>query len=98
MQLKLTFTSNAVELIVAIIALIENQVTVVQTSLVGSVLSNLLLVLGFCFVAGGFNRSEQFFNTTVAQTAASLLALSVASLIVPTSKLHSLFSSCFSSF
>ncbi|RWA10408.1 hypothetical protein EKO27_g4696 [Xylaria grammica] len=75
---------NAVELIVAIIALIDNQVTVVQTSLVGSVLSNLLLVLGFCFVAGGFNRSEQFFNTTVAQTAASLLALAVASLIVPT--------------
>ncbi|KAK5628429.1 hypothetical protein RRF57_004144 [Xylaria bambusicola] len=77
---------NAVELIVAIIALVDNQVTVVQTSLVGSVLSNLLLVLGFCFVAGGWNRSEQFFNTTVAQTAASLLALSVASLIVPTSK------------
>jgi Ca2+:H+ antiporter len=48
------------------------------------VLSNLLLVLGFCFLAGGFNRTEQFFNTTVAQTAASLLALSVASLIVPT--------------
>jgi len=48
------------------------------------VLSNLLLVLGFCFLAGGFNRREQFFNTTVAQTAASLLALSVASLIVPT--------------
>ncbi|KAI3318713.1 Calcium/proton exchanger [Xylariaceae sp. AK1471] len=75
---------NAVELIVAIIALIDGQVTVVQTSLVGSVLSNLLLVMGFCFLAGGFNRSEQFFNTTVAQTAASLLALSVASLIVPT--------------
>ncbi|KAI1133707.1 Sodium/calcium exchanger protein-domain-containing protein [Nemania abortiva] len=75
---------NAVELIVAIIALTENQITVVQTSLVGSILSNLLLVLGFCFVAGGFNRSEQFFNTTVAQTAASLLALAVASLIVPT--------------
>ncbi|KAI1811379.1 Calcium/proton exchanger [Poronia punctata] len=75
---------NAVELIVAIIALLDNQVTVVQTSLVGSVLSNLLLVLGFCFVAGGFNRAEQFFNSTVAQTAASLLALSVASLIVPT--------------
>ncbi|KAI1181589.1 Sodium/calcium exchanger protein-domain-containing protein, partial [Nemania serpens] len=76
--------SNAVELIVAIIALIDNQVTVVQTSLVGSVLSNLLLVLGLCFLAGGFNRPEQYFNTTVAQTAASLLALAVASLIVPT--------------
>ncbi|KAI0538012.1 Calcium/proton exchanger [Xylaria digitata] len=79
---------NAVELIVAIIALIQNQVTVVQTSLVGSVLSNLLLVLGFCFVAGGFNRPEQYFNTTVAQTAASLLALAVASLIVPTIFAH----------
>ncbi|KAI0548742.1 Calcium/proton exchanger [Xylaria curta] len=75
---------NAVELIVAIIALTQNQVTVVQTSLVGSVLSNLLLVLGCCFLGGGFNRREQFFNTTVAQTAASLLALAVASLIVPT--------------
>ncbi|KAI0458767.1 Calcium/proton exchanger [Xylaria acuta] len=75
---------NAVELIVAIIALSQNQVTVVQTSLIGSVLSNLLLVLGFCFLAGGFNRREQYFNTTVAQTAASLLALAVASLIVPT--------------
>ncbi|KAI0390379.1 Calcium/proton exchanger [Xylariaceae sp. FL0594] len=75
---------NAVELIVAIIALIDGQVTVVQTSLVGSVLSNLLLVLGCCFLGGGFNRTEQHFNQTVAQTAASLLALSVASLIVPT--------------
>ncbi|KAI5921276.1 Sodium/calcium exchanger protein-domain-containing protein [Camillea tinctor] len=75
---------NAVELIVAIIALTQNKVTVVQTSLVGSILSNLLLVLGFCFLCGGLNRREQFFNTTVAQTAASLLALAVGSLIVPT--------------
>ncbi|KAI2635156.1 Calcium/proton exchanger [Xylaria nigripes] len=75
---------NAVELIVAIIALTQNEVTVVKTSLIGSVLSNLLLVLGCCFLGGGFNRTEQYFNTTVAQTAASLLALSVASLIVPT--------------
>jgi Ca2+:H+ antiporter len=36
------------------------------------------------FVAGGFNRVEQNFNTTVAQTASSLLALAVGSLIVPT--------------
>ncbi|KAI1267120.1 Calcium/proton exchanger [Xylariaceae sp. FL1019] len=75
---------NAVELIVAVIALIDGQVTVVQTSLVGSILSNLLLVLGFCFLFGGFNRPQQYFNTTVAQTAASLLALAVSSLIVPT--------------
>jgi len=56
----------------------------VQTSLIGSILSNLLLVLGMCFLAGGVNRREQFFNTTVAQTAASLLALAVGSLIIPT--------------
>lgn len=36
------------------------------------------------FIAGGFNRIEQNFNTTVAQTASSLLALAVGSLIVPT--------------
>ena len=42
----LKFSRNAVELIVAIIALAEDQVIVVQTSLIGSVLSNLLLVLG----------------------------------------------------
>ncbi|KAI0888809.1 Calcium/proton exchanger [Annulohypoxylon maeteangense] len=79
---------NAVELIVAIIALTQNKIKVVQTSLVGSILSNLLLVLGFCFFCGGINRKEQFFNTTVAQTAASLLALAVGSLIVPTVFAH----------
>ena len=80
----LKFSRNAVELIVAIIALAEDQVIVVQTSLIGSVLSNLLLVLGMCFLLGGYNRSEQYFNTTVAQTAASVLALALGSLIIPT--------------
>ncbi|OAR00567.1 hypothetical protein LLEC1_00356 [Akanthomyces lecanii] len=75
---------NAVELIVAIIALIKGEIVVVQTSLIGSILSNLLLVMGFCFFFGGLRRTEQHFNTTVAQTAASLLALAVASVIVPT--------------
>lgn len=62
----------------------KNEITIVKTSLVGSMLSNLLLVLGMAFFAGGFNRVEQFFNITVAQTAASLLALCIASLVVPT--------------
>ncbi|EJT77850.1 calcium-proton exchanger [Gaeumannomyces tritici R3-111a-1] len=81
--LNATF-GNAVELIVAIIALMDNQVTIVQTSLIGSILSNLLLVLGMCFFFGGLRRTEQHFNITVAQTAASLLALAVAGVIVPT--------------
>ncbi|KAJ4220518.1 hypothetical protein FSOLCH5_005820 [Fusarium solani] len=75
---------NAVELIVAILALVDGKVVIVQTSLVGSILSNLLLVMGFCFFFGGLRRQQQFFNETVAQTAASLLALAVASVIVPT--------------
>lgn len=76
--------SNAVELIVSVQALIKDEITIVKTSLIGSMLSNLLLVLGMAFFAGGFNRVEQFFNITVAQTAASILALSIASLIIPT--------------
>lgn len=75
---------NAVELIVAIIALVDKEVLIVQTSLIGSMLSNLLLVMGMCFFFGGVNRLEQHFNPVVAQTAASLLALAVASLIIPT--------------
>ncbi|KAF9887018.1 hypothetical protein FE257_010634 [Aspergillus nanangensis] len=75
---------NAVELIVAIIALVDNKVIIVQTSLIGSMLSNLLLVLGMCFLFGGVNRLEQHFNVVVAQTAASLLALAVGALIIPT--------------
>jgi Ca2+:H+ antiporter len=75
---------NAVELIVSIQALIANEITIVKTSLIGSMLSNLLLVLGMSFFLGGVNRPEQFFNVTVAQTASSLLALCIASLIIPT--------------
>ncbi|EJF64654.1 calcium/proton exchanger [Dichomitus squalens LYAD-421 SS1] len=53
---------NAVELIVAIIALVQCQLQVVQASLIGSILSNLLLVLGMCFFAGGTRFSEQGFG------------------------------------
>ncbi|KAL2221648.1 sodium/calcium transporter [Thermoascus aurantiacus ATCC 26904] len=81
--LNATF-GNAVELIVAILALVDGQVVIVQTSLIGSMLSNLLLVMGMCFFFGGLNRLEQNFNVVVAQTAASLLALAVGSLVIPT--------------
>ena len=51
--------------------------------MLGSILSNILLVLGCCFVAGGYGRVEQRFNTTVASTMSSLMAVSSASLIIP---------------
>ena len=75
---------NAVELIVSIIALVKGQILIVQTSLIGSILSNLLLVMGMCFFFGGINRLEQSFNVTVAQTASSLLFLAVSALVIPT--------------
>lgn len=81
--LNATF-GNAVELIVSVQALLKDEITIVKTSLIGSMLSNLLLVLGMSFFLGGIHRTEQFFNVTVAQTAASMLALSIGSLIIPT--------------
>lgn len=51
--------------------------------MLGSILSNLLLVLGCCFLAGGVKHHEQFFNATVASTMSSLLAVASASLIIP---------------
>jgi len=75
---------NAVELIVSILALTKGQITIVKTSLIGSILSDLLLVLGMCFFFGGINRMEQHFNVTVADTAAGLLALCVGSLFILT--------------
>ena len=80
--LNATF-GNAVELIVSIIALKKNQVRIVQASMLGSILSNLLLVLGCCFVAGGLTRVQQTFNQTVAQTMSSLMALATAGLLIP---------------
>ncbi|ODQ63741.1 calcium/proton exchanger [Nadsonia fulvescens var. elongata DSM 6958] len=80
--LNATF-GNAVELIVSVIALKKGEIRIVQASMLGSILSNLLLVMGCCFVAGGYNRLQQTFNQTVAQTMSSLMALSCSSLLLP---------------
>ncbi|KAJ3248338.1 hypothetical protein HDU78_000964 [Chytriomyces hyalinus] len=56
--LNATF-GNAIELIVSILALRKGELRVVQASLIGSVLSNLLLVLGFCFLCGGLFPSDK---------------------------------------
>ncbi|GAA5933333.1 uncharacterized protein JCM15063_001286 [Sporobolomyces koalae] len=74
---------NAVELIVAIIALVKCEIQVVQSSLLGSILSNLLLVLGMCFFVGGIKYSEQGFKDTAAQLNSSLLVLVVFAILLP---------------
>ncbi|KAK5074824.1 Vacuolar membrane antiporter with Ca2+/H+ and K+/H+ exchange [Lithohypha guttulata] len=80
--LNATF-GNAVELIVSIIALRNGEIRIVQSSMLGSILSNILLVLGCCFFAGGLRYREQSFNSTVASTMSSLMAVATASLIIP---------------
>ncbi|RXK39512.1 calcium/proton exchanger [Tremella mesenterica] len=80
--LNATF-GNAVELIVAIVALVQNQLRLVQTSLLGSVISNLLLVLGMSFFASGFFFFESTFQATAAQSSSSLLTLACITLILP---------------
>lgn len=74
---------NAVELIVSIIALVKCELQIVQSSLVGSILSNLLLVLGMCFFAGGTKFSEQGFGVSATQLNSSLLTVSVIAVLLP---------------
>lgn len=50
---------------------------------IGSILSNVLLVLGCSFIAGGFKFKESTFQATAAQTSSSLLVLTTATLIIP---------------
>lgn len=82
---------NAVELIIFIIALVKNEVRIVQASLIGSILSNLLLILGMAFTLGGLRYQEQIYNSTITQMSACLLSLSVISLVLPTA-FHASFS------
>jgi Ca2+:H+ antiporter len=56
--LNVTF-GNATELIVFIIALVANEIQIVQAAALGSILSNLLLILGMCFLFGGLRFREQ---------------------------------------
>lgn len=80
--LNATF-GNAVELIVGIVALIQGQLRIVQQSLIGSILSNLLLVLGMSFVCGGIHHAESTFQQTAAQASASIMMLSVVAVALP---------------
>jgi Ca2+:H+ antiporter len=72
-----------VELIVSVVALMEGEIRVVQASILGSIISNLLLILGMCFIAGGIYHREQEFNQTAAQTTSSLMTLACIGLIIP---------------
>lgn len=95
--LNATF-GNAAELIIVGLAIYaasndpaiqDTMVTVTQASLIGSILGNMLLVLGLAMVWGGLKKKEQSFNSDAIQMNGSLLLLAVIAFIIPSALHHS---------
>ncbi|HKP85352.1 MAG TPA: calcium/proton exchanger [Blastocatellia bacterium] len=74
---------NAAEMIIAFQGLRAGLTDVVKASLTGSILGNILLVLGLSILAGGMRHKSQKFNRTAATMSATLMALSAIGLLVP---------------
>jgi Ca2+:H+ antiporter len=75
---------NATELIIGLVALNAGLVDVVKASITGSIISNLLLVMGFAMFLGGIRYKEQNFTSVVARLNASAMNLAVIAILVPT--------------
>jgi Ca2+:H+ antiporter len=80
--LNATF-GNAAELIIALAALRAGLHDVVKASIAGSIVGNILLVLGAAMLAGGLTRSEQRFNAAAARSQATMLLLAAIGLVLP---------------
>lgn len=80
--LNVTF-GNFPELIIAVIALNAGLHEVVKASLVGSIIGNVLLVMGASMLVGGLKRDRQKFNATAASAQTTMLLLSLAALVMP---------------
>lgn len=81
--LNATF-GNATELILALVALKEGLIEVVKATITGSIISNLLLVMGFAMLLGGIRYKEQDFQPTAARMNASSMNLAVIAILIPT--------------
>ena len=80
--LNVTF-GNAPELIIAFFALREGLQEVVKASLIGSILGNILLVMGAAMLVGGFKRERQTFDRTAAGVQSTMLLLALIALVMP---------------
>jgi Ca2+:H+ antiporter len=80
--LNATF-GNAAELIIALAALQKGLQDVVKASLTGSIIGNVLLVLGLAILAGGLDRERQRFERSAAAVGSTLLALATIGLVIP---------------
>jgi Ca2+:H+ antiporter len=75
---------NATELIIGVLALTQGLTSVVSASIIGTILGNALLVLGVAVCIGGFKHGRLHFESRPASQYASLLALSIGGLLLPT--------------
>ena len=80
--LNATF-GNAPELIITIVALREGLVDVVKASIAGSIIGNMLVVLGASILLGGLKHGEQRFDVRLATTNASMMSLAIVILMIP---------------
>ncbi len=80
--LNATF-GNAAELIIAFVALHAGLYDVVEASIAGSIIGNILLVLGAAMLAGGLRYPEQHFNSAGARSQATMLMLAAIALVIP---------------
>jgi len=85
--LNATF-GNAAELIIAIMALRGGLTDVVKASLTGSIIGNILLVLGMSCLAGGIRFKKLNFNATAARSMSTMLTLAAIALFVPAAYHH----------
>ncbi len=75
---------NAIELIIAIFALQAGLIEVVKASITGSIIGNLLLLIGLSMFAGGLRYKEQKFNTDSAGVSSTMLIIAITGLSIPT--------------
>jgi Ca2+:H+ antiporter len=80
--LNATF-GNAAELIIAFMALWAGEKEIVKASLTGSIIGNILMVLGLAMLAGGWRRKELRFSRMAAETGSSMMVLAVVALVIP---------------
>lgn len=74
---------NATELIIALVALKEGLVDIVKASITGTIISNLLLVMGLSMLLGGLRYKEQEFQPVVARVNGSTMTLAVTAIVLP---------------
>jgi len=80
--LNATF-GNAAELIIAFMALRAGETEIVKASLTGSIIGNMLMVLGLAMLLGGWKHKELRFNRMAAETGSSMMLLAVVALVIP---------------